>query len=269
MVAMSTNVMRWSELSSKEDNKAPAIKNHTVNHFNGYLFCFGGYDGRKNLNKLLVYGIAEQQWVECSSAEASGRGVGEDFVGEDTSRIVVRGTPPSARNGHTATLVADDGNEENAMIIIIGGWLHTGPLAASDMHVLDVSAGGRQLQWYQPVVTGTTPGPCNLHSADYVAQRREVYVFRGGDGREYWNDLHALNVDTLTWRQVETRGEMPQPRANHSSAMLEETGELFVFGGWNGYERMNDIHILNIETSTWTCPRVGGVLVGKDCSSHQ
>lgn len=100
-----------------------------------------------------------------------------------------------------------------------------------------------------------------MHSADYVSRQREVYVFRGGNGREYLNDLHALNVDTLTWRRVETTGEKPQPRANHSSAMLEETGELCLFGGWNGGERLNDIHILNIDTSTWTCPRVGGVLV--------
>jgi hypothetical protein len=28
----------------------------------------------------------------------------------------------------------------------------------------------------------------------------------------------------------------------------------------NGTERLNDIHILNVATSTWTCPRVGGVL---------
>lgn len=28
----------------------------------------------------------------------------------------------------------------------------------------------------------------------------------------------------------------------------------------NGTERLNDIHILNVETSTWTCPRAGGVL---------
>lgn len=28
----------------------------------------------------------------------------------------------------------------------------------------------------------------------------------------------------------------------------------------NGTERLNDIHILDVATSTWTCPRVGGVL---------
>ena len=156
-------------------------------------------------------------------------------------------------------LAADD--DETAKIVIIGGWLGTGPLAASDVHILDVAAGGRQLRWYQPEVKGVPPGRCNMHSADYVKHRREVYVFRGGNGREYLNDLHALNVDTLVWTEVQTTGQVPQPRANHSSAMLEETGELCLFGGWNGRERLNDIHILNTYTSTWTRPHVGGVLV--------
>jgi hypothetical protein len=99
-----------------------------------------------------------------------------------------------------------------------------------------------------------------MHSSDYVAARKEVYVFRGGNGREYLNDLHALHTESLTWRKVEYTGAVPQQGANHSSAILEETGELFIFGGWNGTERLNDIHILDTATSVWTCPHVAGVL---------
>ncbi len=255
--------MRWSEINH-EHSTAPTIKNHSVTHFNGYLFCFGGYDGRRNHMTLLVYHIAEERWIRPQQALSDGNlefRIDESSMNNNpqsnNSTIVVQGSPPPGRNGHSATLAVDD--EENAKIVIIGGWLGTGPLAASDMHVLDVSAGGRQLRWYQPPIKGTPPGPCNMHSADYVAHRREVYVFRGGNGREYLNDLHALHVDTLTWRLVETNGEAPQPRANHSSAMLEH--ELCLFGGWNGTERLNDIHILDTRTSTWTRPRVGGVLV--------
>jgi hypothetical protein len=158
----------------------------------------------------------------------------QDVLGGDTS-ILVTGNPPPGRNGHSATLATDPDDDDNGRIIIIGGWLGTGPLAASDMHVLDISSGGRRLRWYQPAVKGTPPGPCNMHSADYVSSRREVYVFRGGNGREYLNDLHALNVQTMVWRKVETTGEIPQQRANHSSAILDETGELFIFGGWYVY----------------------------------
>jgi hypothetical protein len=320
--------MRWSEVTSQTSGNdasnnnnqgAPTIKNHSVTHFANYLYCFGGYDGRRNHMTLLLYSILEQKWVrphhvgnavaenedETMGGAAAGGGdaammenadngdimnnmqqeqdfqlqpAGDgmavqpaqvqpffppfhqnDYLAGDRS-ILVSGNPPPGRNGHSATLAKDPDDEDNARIIIVGGWLGTGPLAASDMHVLDISNAGRRLRWYQPPVKGTPPGPCNMHSADYVSARKEVYVFRGGNGREYLNDLHALNVTTMVWRRVETTGEIPQQRANHSSAILEETGELFIFGGWNGTERLNDIHILDTETSNWTRPRAGGTL---------
>mmetsp|Transcript_14304 Transcript_14304/g.41123 ORF Transcript_14304/g.41123 Transcript_14304/m.41123 type:complete len:626 (-) Transcript_14304:32-1909(-) len=264
--------MRWSEQIVKDSIPAPTIKNHSVTHFNGYLYCFGGYDGSRNHDTLLLYSIHEEKWIRPhhvggtngnnngNNASNNNDMFQNERAGPTDMSIVVTGTPPPGRNGHSATLAADPDDEENGRIIIIGGWLGTGPLAASDMHVLDISNGGKNLRWHQPAVKGTPPGPCNMHSADYVPQRKEVYVFRGGNGREYLNDLHALNAKTLAWRKVQTVGQHPQQRANHSSALLEETGELFIFGGWNGTERLNDIHILNIATSTWTCPRAGGVL---------
>lgn len=203
---------------------------------------------------LLLYSIRDQRWIRPHHIDGNSntsnhhphllhrhlQGGGDGIGGIDNTNssmltdtsIIVTGTKPPARNGHSATLATDPDDDENGRIIIIGGWLGTGPLAASDMHVLDISQGGRQLRWYQPAVKGTPPGPCNMHSADFVESRREVYVFRGGNGREYLNDLHALHVDTYTWRRVETTGAIPQQRANHSSAILEETGELFIFGGW-------------------------------------
>lgn len=246
-------MMRWSEEASSSAS-APTIKNHSVTHFNGYLYCFGGYDGRRNHNALLLYSLAEHKWIRPHPVGAP------HDTNAPPSSFALHGTPPPGRNGHSATLALDDDDPDHARIFIIGGWLGTGPLAASDCHILQVHAGTRRLQWYQPAVRGTPPGACNMHSADFCKQQRSVYVFRGGNGREYLNDLHALHVDTLTWRRVETTGQVPQQRANHSSAMLEETGELIIFGGWNGSERLNDIHVLDTETSNWTCPRVGGVL---------
>ena len=329
-------IMRWAEPSPPDDSNAkaaPTIKNHSVTFHDGLLYCFGGYDGRRNHQTLLIYSLNEKRWrrvehqapssaaspsaaaAAAAAAAMGGRptgggaaaGVGggggnvgaggirggsmpdveaERIIGLEVAldpsrrnagnggsvgsrgtgggnlplgRLFVSGTPPPGRNGHTATL-ATSPSGENARIVIIGGWLGTGPLAASDMHVLDISGGVEALRWYQPTVRGTPPGPCNMHSADYIPKKNEIYLFRGGNGREYLNDLHALDCDTYTWRQVQTRGEAPQQRANHSSAVLEETNELFIFGGWNGRERLNDIHILDTETGVWTRPRIGGEL---------
>ena len=50
--------------------------------------------------------------------------------------VCVTGTRPLGRNGHTATLVNYHGCRR---LVILGGWLGSGPLAASDLHLLYVS----------------------------------------------------------------------------------------------------------------------------------
>lgn len=70
-----------------------------------------------------------------------------------------------------------------------------------------------------------------MHTANCYKNR--IFVFRGGDGRDYLNDLHELNTSTLHWRAVnQVRGQKPPPRANHSSSIIAD--KLFIFGGWDG-----------------------------------
>ncbi|GAB9474309.1 hypothetical protein Gpo141_00011440 [Globisporangium polare] len=213
--------MRWTPLAVQ--GATPTIKNHSATVISRHeILVFGGYDGRRNHNELYVFDCRSYTWREL-------------FASRD-----VRGTPPAGRNGHTATLA--DGNK----VFIIGGWLGSGPLAADDLHVLDIE----RWQWSQPSVKGVGPGPCNMHTADYLPHLRSILLFRGGDGREYLNDLHALDIDLMEWRKIHATGEVPAPRANHSSAVVGT--QVLVFGGWDGQKRLNDIHILDTDTFTWS-----------------
>ena len=47
------------------------------------------------------------------------------------------------------------------------------------------------MEWNIINTTGDAPGPCNMHSADLIGKL--IYVFRGGDGKDYLNDLHIFN----------------------------------------------------------------------------
>ena len=138
-----------------------------------------------------------------------------------------QGPLPAARNGHTATLA-------KGKIFIIGGWLGSGPLAAQDCHILHVDA----LMW-ETDSEWAPPGPCNMHTADYIEPLERLFIFRGGDGSEYLNHLHALDVNTMRWSTPSVQGTPPLPRANHSSAVIDE--KIFIFGGWDGRHRLNDI----------------------------
>lgn len=213
--------MRWTPLAVH--GATPTIKNHSATVISRHeVLVFGGYDGRRNHNELFLFDARAATWREL-------------LPGRD-----VRGTPPAGRNGHTATLAA------GRQLFVIGGWLGSGPLAADDLHVLDLT----RWQWSQPSVQGVGPGPCNMHTADYLPHLRAILLFRGGDGREYLNDLHALDVDSLEWRQIHATGHVPAPRANHSSAVVGT--QVLVFGGWDGQKRLNDIHVLDTTAFTWS-----------------
>jgi hypothetical protein len=136
-------VMRWSEIPHLPDSNGngggvpssststPQIKNHSVTHHRGHLYCFGGYDGRRNHQTLLIYSLKEQRWISPSLSlgllmDENGDGhenvAGSGFNNNhfDNSRnydsssnnnsnsltqyYTVRGVPPPGRNGHTATL---------------------------------------------------------------------------------------------------------------------------------------------------------------------
>ena len=141
------------------NHECPQIKNHSAIIYKRCIYLFGGYDGKKNHNTLHVYDIDKNEWTHPIT------------MGED----------PPGRNGHTASLV-------DSKMYIIGGWLGSGPFAASDMYILDLD----QLIWEHPLTKGISPGPCNMHSTDLI--QRRLYLFRGGDGRDYLNDLHSFDI---------------------------------------------------------------------------
>ncbi len=87
-----------------------------------------------------------------------------------------------------------------------------------------------------------------MHTAD--GYKTSIFVFRGGDGRDYLNDLHELNTEQLKWTKVNATGNAPPPRANHSSSVMN--GNLFIFGGWDGSKRLNDLFALDIDHRNWS-----------------
>ncbi len=103
-------------------------------------------------------------------------------------------------------------------------------------------------------IQGTPPGPCNMHTAD--SYKDNIYVFRGGDGKDYLNDLHKLDTNKIQWTKVIATGTYPPPRANHSSSLINE--RLYIFGGWDGSRRLNDLYVLNLESLIWSMIVVEG-----------
>jgi len=120
----------------------------------------------------------------------------------------------------------------------------------------------RLWQWARPQVEG--PGPCARggHSATLVGPSdsslsgsARIFVFGGhfdkgsGDGFEYLNDVHVLDIDENAWYLPRCRGTAPEPRYGHSSALVGT--RVVYFGGKGQATHLRDLHALDAESLTW------------------
>jgi len=69
--------------------------------------------------------------------------------------------------------------------------------------------------------------------------------------------LHALDPVKMTWYQGPDGAGAPTARFGHSSTLVGGN-KMFVFGGWNGKEFHNDLHILDLELMACICPTTTG-----------
>ncbi|ETV86145.1 hypothetical protein H257_02603 [Aphanomyces astaci] len=174
----------------------------------------------------------------------------------DWSRVAFR-KGPLPRWKHSATLVDNK-------IFLFGGF-HNATTRFQDVWIFNPIT----MEWSQPVPQATPrasmaqvskaslgwpgcPAPRGGHTASLI--NREIFIFGGYGGQGYsrrdFDDLYALNVDTMAWGKVSTKGKGPERRSGHQACAVDTT--LFVFGGWNCTTQFNDLHIFDTETSCWS-----------------
>jgi N-acetylneuraminic acid mutarotase len=78
-------------------------------------------------------------------------------------------------------------------------------------------------------VRGDIPPIRERHSASIIGKK--VYIFGGYcRGAElYYNTLYVFESETLTWTQIEARGNIPERRCGHSASVVD--GKIWIFGG--------------------------------------
>nr|AFZ62126.1 acyl-CoA binding protein 4 [Vernicia fordii] len=102
-----------------------------------------------------------------------------------------------------------------------------------------------------------------------------LVIFGGQDAkRSLLNDLHILDLETMTWDEIDAVGGPPSPRSDHAAAVHAER-YLLIFGGGSHATCFNDLHVLDLQAMEWTrpiqqgeipSPRAGhaGVTVGEN-----
>ena len=108
------------------------------------------------------------------------------------------------------------------------------------------------MQWSHPDMQGDLPPPCRAHSATLVG--RKIVIIGGGEGSSYYNSVHVFDIPMRRWsRPTFTSTELPPPRRAHSTVLYQN--RIWVFGGGNGLQPLNDVWTLDISNSldrmTW------------------
>ncbi|KAL8619604.1 hypothetical protein ACOMHN_019660 [Nucella lapillus] len=97
----------------------------------------------------------------------------------------------------------------------------------------------------------TVPSPRAAHAA--VLMGDKVYLFGGRHMLHRLNDLHCLDLKTMTWGgRMEVMGPVPEGRSWHTLSRLSDD-RLFLCGGFSQHERVfDDAWIYTLSEQRWT-----------------
>ncbi|KAI8825653.1 uncharacterized protein EV422DRAFT_491897 [Fimicolochytrium jonesii] len=218
--------MHWAEIRPKGSGKPPPLRAHTTTVVGSKLYVFGGCDADTCYADLHILDTETLWWT----------------------KMRTQGSIPAPCRAHSASLV------QNRFLVVFAGG--DGPNYFNTLHYLDTVT----LVWYAPQTTGPVPSPRRAHSAFVYGS--DVYIYAGGDGIRALADLYKLNTSiltvgpapVLTWTQLTTSGTQPESRGYHTTNLIRNTPHLVLYGGSDGHECFSSIHMLNLQTLTWSTP---------------
>ncbi|KAK3832672.1 MAG: hypothetical protein JOS17DRAFT_683783 [Linnemannia elongata] len=130
-------------------------------------------------------------------------------------------------------------------LYVFGGFHQYTDAVNNDLYRLDVET----MVWEKLIYTkGEPPSKRNDHSASLWGDDR-IVIFGGSDERnQYCNDVHILNVRTLTWETPEVTGAIPIGRVKHSATIVDD--KLYISGGCLDQEGVSQ-ELLCLDLLTW------------------
>ncbi|KAK8520218.1 hypothetical protein V6N12_004176 [Hibiscus sabdariffa] len=200
----------------------------------------------------------------------------KDIVSEGLGSVVVydqwisppiTGQRPKGRYEHAAAVIEDKmyihgGNHngrylsdlhipwENKLLSIAG---HTkDPSETIQVKTFDLQTG----TWSMLKTYGKAPVARGGQSVTLTGTT--LVIFGGQDAKQtLLNDLHILDLETLTWDEIDAAGVPPSPRSGHAAAVHAER-YLLIFGGGSHATCFNDLHVLDLQTMEWSRPAQQG-----------
>ncbi|WZZ29986.1 hypothetical protein YC2023_013387 [Brassica napus] len=195
------------------------------------MYIYGGNHNGRYLGDLHVLDLKSWTWSRVETKVAT--------ESEETSPTLLS---PCA--GHS--LIPWDNK-----LLSIGG--HTkNPSESMQVRVFDTHT----CTWSMLKTYGKPPVSRGGQSVTVVG--KTLVIFGGQDAkRSLLNDLHVLDLETMTWDEVDSIGVSPSPRSDHAAAVHAER-YLLIFGGGSHATCFGDLHVLDLQTMEWSRPAQQG-----------
>ncbi|KAF8556775.1 galactose oxidase [Imleria badia] len=189
---------------------------HTAVLYNGKIYVFGGGNGLTALNDLWTLDVSR---LDTSLRGGCGGGLKWTLIETEG--------PPAPRGYHTANLVG-------SVMVVMGG--SDGKECFSDVWCLNLES----LVWTR--VSLTLSHRRLSHSSTQVGSY--LFIIGGHDGFAYSSEILFYNLVNLQYEPRAVCGKPPSPRGYHVSIIADS--RLFVFGGFNGHDVFDDVHVLDL-----------------------
>ncbi|KAL7334693.1 hypothetical protein PS15p_200283 [Mucor circinelloides] len=221
--------MYWSRTLTYGRGPSRPLRAHTANLIGEKLYVFGGCDTSLCFNTLYILDMDTMTWSKPRTINQQG--------------------PPPCR-AHSCTVVERDlgsGKRSHQLYIFGGG---NGPDYFQDIYVLDVET----LVWSKPnIEADTRPSKRRAHTTCLWDDK--IIVIGGGDGARALDDVHMLDISNphaqvLRWEKLQTSGSPPPARGYHTSNLVKD--KLVVFGGSDGHDCFEDVHVLDLVKKRWS-----------------
>ena len=253
------------------------VSNAAMASLDKKALLIGGYCNGTSLTQVMCYDSVSKQWDAAPSLPAKR---------SDATAVPVGGNAVVVFGGYNDTNVLGDTlvlrapRLDASVSAAAAEPVPASPPAGKDKAAAAAAAAPgvdvKTLAW-ETVASDASPPPRRLHSMTSMTHPTSgtnfAYVFGGFGGDTRLNDLWELNLDELTWRQVEASGAAPAPRDGASLVADAANNRLVLYGGYTS-SRVSDLYVFDIETSTWVgqpvvqgpSPRYGAFAA--QCGNH-
>ena len=103
--------------------------------------------------------------------------------------------------------------------------------------------------WQKIQINGYKPGGRACHSLTCVD--KYLYMFGGFNGVRSFNKLEVFDIENSHWSALnDVRGSVPVSRDAHAMVVYKDS--LYLYGGHDGENYLNDMYEFSIPNKTWT-----------------